>query len=87
LGQDAPDGQVLSGRPQPRPRLKPALSVATPPRGGELILLAAVQVRYPTVPIAFCETRTLAGEWTYRYLVAALKFAEAERDHEDPDSG
>jgi ERCC4-type nuclease len=49
-------------------------------------LLAAVQVRYPSVPIAFCETRTLAEEWTYRFLGAALKFADAERDHERQNS-
>jgi ERCC4-type nuclease len=35
-------------------------------------LLARVQVRYPEVPIVFCETRPLAEEWTYRYLGAAL---------------
>jgi hypothetical protein len=45
-------------------------------------LLAAVQVRYPSVPIVFCETRPLAEEWTYRFLGAALKFAEAETDAE-----
>jgi len=35
-------------------------------------LLARHQVRYPTVPIAFCETRPLAEEWTFRFLGAAL---------------
>lgn len=35
-------------------------------------LLARVQVRYPEIPIVFCETRPLAEEWTYRYLGAAL---------------
>ncbi|MPZ87157.1 MAG: hypothetical protein GEU81_03590 [Nitriliruptorales bacterium] len=34
--------------------------------------LAEVQVRWPSVPIVFCETRPLAEEWTYRYLAAAL---------------
>ena len=34
--------------------------------------LAEVQVRYPNVPIVFCETRPLAQEWTYRFLGAAL---------------
>jgi len=34
--------------------------------------LAEAQVRFPTVPIVFCETRKLAQEWTYRYLGAAL---------------
>jgi len=35
-------------------------------------LLARVQVRYPEVPIVFCDTRPLAEEWTYRWLGAAL---------------
>ncbi|MCU1401626.1 MAG: ERCC4-type nuclease [Acidimicrobiales bacterium] len=34
--------------------------------------LAEAQVRFPTVPIVFCETRLLAQEWTYRYLGAAV---------------
>jgi len=42
-------------------------------------LLARVQVRYPEIPIAFCETRPIAEEWTYRYLGAAL--AELEGGH------
>jgi hypothetical protein len=29
------------------------------------------QIRFPTVPIVFCETRKLAQEWTYRFLAAA----------------
>lgn len=33
--------------------------------------LAECQVRWPTVPIIFCETRKLAQEWTYRFLAAA----------------
>jgi hypothetical protein len=33
--------------------------------------LAEAQVRYPTVPIMFCETRPLAQEWAYRFLGAA----------------
>ena len=33
--------------------------------------LAEAQVRFPTVPIVFCETRPLAQEWTYRFLGAA----------------
>jgi hypothetical protein len=45
-------------------------------------LLATVQVRYPNVPIVFCETRPLAEEWTYRFLGAARAFALAERDAE-----
>ena len=34
--------------------------------------LAEAQVRFPTVPIVFCETRLLAQEWTYRFLGAAV---------------
>jgi hypothetical protein len=41
-------------------------------------LLAAVQVRYPSVPIVFLETRPLAEEWTFRFLGAALAYAEAD---------
>jgi ERCC4-type nuclease len=42
-------------------------------------MLAAAQVRYPNVPIVFCETRPLAQEWTYRFLGAALRYAEEEQ--------
>ena len=38
--------------------------------------LAEAQVRFPSVPIVFAETRPLAQEWTYRFLGAAL-------DHHD----
>jgi hypothetical protein len=34
--------------------------------------LAEAQVRFPSVPIVFCETRPLAEEWSYRFLGAAL---------------
>ena len=40
--------------------------------------LAELQVRWPTVPITFCETRKLAEEWTYRYLAAAHAWAVDE---------
>ena len=40
--------------------------------------LAELQVRWPTIPIVFCETRKLAQEWTYRYLAAAHRWAEDE---------
>ena len=43
-------------------------------------LLARVQVRYPNVPIVFCDTRPLAEEWTFRFLGAALAYAAAETD-------
>jgi hypothetical protein len=39
--------------------------------------LAEAQVRFPTVPIVFCETRPLAQEWAYRFLGAA-----SAHDHE-----
>ena len=35
-------------------------------------LLARLQVRYPTVPIVFCDSRALAEQWTFRFLGAAL---------------
>jgi hypothetical protein len=34
--------------------------------------LAEAAVRYPPVPILFCETRALAQEWSYRFLATAL---------------
>lgn len=40
--------------------------------------IAECQVRWPTIPIVFCETRGLAEEWTYRYLAAAHAWAAAE---------
>jgi hypothetical protein len=40
--------------------------------------LAELQVRWPSVPIVFAETRPLAEEWTYRYLAAAQAWAETE---------
>jgi hypothetical protein len=40
--------------------------------------LAEVQIRWPNVPIVFCETRPLAEEWTYRFLAAARAWAETE---------
>ncbi len=40
--------------------------------------LAELQVRWPTIPILFCETRKLAEEWTYRYLAAASAWAATE---------
>lgn len=38
-------------------------------------MLADAQVRYPNVPIVFCETRPLAQEYAYRFLGSALAFA------------
>jgi hypothetical protein len=39
-------------------------------------MLAGAQIRYPNVPIVFCETRALAQEWSYRFLGAALDYAD-----------
>jgi hypothetical protein len=41
-------------------------------------MLAGAQVRYPNVPIVFCENRQLAQEWAYRFLGAAASFADEE---------
>ncbi len=46
-------------------------------------MLGECQVRWPTVPIIFCETRKLAQEWTYRFLAAARVGAEEERAGSD----
>lgn len=40
--------------------------------------IAECQVRWPQVPIVFCETRGLAQEWTYRFLAAAWVGAEED---------
>jgi hypothetical protein len=40
--------------------------------------LAELQIRWPTVPIVYCENRKLAEEWTYRYLAAAHSWARDE---------
>jgi hypothetical protein len=40
--------------------------------------IAECQIRWPNVPIVFCETRALAEEWTYRYLAAAYDWASSE---------
>ena len=40
--------------------------------------LAELQIRWPNVPIVFCETRLLAEEWTYRFLAAAHLWAITE---------
>ncbi len=40
--------------------------------------LAEAQVRNPSVPIVFAETRTLAEEWTYRFLAAGLAQMQLE---------
>lgn len=40
--------------------------------------LAELQVRWPQVPIVFCDNRRLAEEWVYRYLAAAYTWASTE---------
>ncbi len=40
--------------------------------------LAELQIRWPNVPVVFCETRRLAEEWTYRFLAAAHTWAITE---------
>ncbi|MFB9732320.1 ERCC4 domain-containing protein [Ornithinimicrobium kibberense] len=40
--------------------------------------LGECQARFPAVPIVFCENRSLAQEWTYRFLGAALTHAAEE---------
>lgn len=40
--------------------------------------LAELQVRWPNVPVVFCETRKLAEEWTYRFLAAAKAWSVTE---------
>lgn len=40
--------------------------------------LAELQVRWPNVPLVFCETRPLAEEWTYRFLAATHQWATTE---------
>ncbi|MGH9065309.1 MAG: ERCC4 domain-containing protein [Acidimicrobiales bacterium] len=40
--------------------------------------LAECQVRWPSIPIVFGETRPLAEEWTYRYLAAAQAWEATE---------
>ena len=46
--------------------------------------LAEAQVLWPGVPIVFAETRSLAEEWTYRYLAAARVWAESREVAETP---
>lgn len=45
--------------------------------------LAEAQVRFPEVPIVFCETRPLAQEWAYRFLGAALEHHLSEQHASD----
>ena len=45
------------------------------PPGFVADLLGALQVRYPQVPIVFCDNRKLAEEWAFRFLGAVLAAA------------
>lgn len=40
--------------------------------------LAELAVRWPDVPVVFCETRSLAEEWTYGYFAAVHQWATTE---------
>jgi hypothetical protein len=40
--------------------------------------LAEYHIRWATIPLVFCETRSLAEESTYRYLAAAWHWATTE---------
>ena len=40
--------------------------------------LAELQIRWPSVPVVFCETRQLAEQWTSRFLAAARAWADTE---------
>ncbi len=47
--------------------------------------LAELQVRWPAVPLVFCETRKLAEEWTYRYLGAGVHLGPRRRRDDEAD--
>jgi hypothetical protein len=49
--------------------------------------VAECQVRFPGVPIVFCDNRALAQEWTYRFLGAALAEARQESPSEAMTAG
>ena len=40
--------------------------------------VAELQIRWPNVPVVFCETRQLTEGWTYRFLAAAHVWAITE---------
>lgn len=62
----------------------PAAAVVVEARYGALVsaphvqpgwaceLVAGLQVRHPSVPIVFCDSRKLAEDWTHRFLGAAV---------------
>jgi hypothetical protein len=55
--------------------------------GWLLELVAQLQVRYPSVPLVFADSRKLAEEWTYRFLAAALAYASPEAAGPPPSGG
>lgn len=57
--------------------------------GWLLEIVARLQVRYPSVPIVFADSRKLAEEWTYRFLAAAgsQHGAAAEPSGDRPGGG
>ena len=56
--------------------------------GWLLELVAQLQVRYPSVPIVFADSRKLAEEWTYRFLAAAFAHHRPGEPHSlSPDAG
>jgi hypothetical protein len=65
-------------------RYRDLLEVEHTSPGFVLDLLARLQVRYPNVPVVFCETRKLAEEWTFRFLGAARVRAVGELEWGDP---
>ncbi len=63
------------------------LSVERVQPGWLLELVARLQVRYPSVPIVFADSRKLAEEWTYRFLAAALVQAGGSQKTDPPIAG
>lgn len=55
--------------------------------GWLLELVARLQIRYPTVPIVFADSRKLAEEYTYRYLAAALVHYAPHHDPTTEEDG
>jgi hypothetical protein len=72
---DKSEVQAVQQASGPRPvDVAPTFAIAGNPEPGSL--LATVQIRYPTVPVVYCDTRPLAKEWTFRFLGAAAAFCQ-----------
>ncbi len=69
----------LAALPRAR-RVRTVLAVFSSPSRPAMVAdgLAELQIRWPNVPVVFCETRQLAEEWTYRFLAAAHAWAITE---------